>query len=74
MKNGRIESQVIDGRIWVPFQDILTGIETVAQNALDLAEASEIPYMAVQAHGIAELGQGLQDILDVLEREAGLPA
>lgn len=59
MINGRVESQYINGAVYVRFLDILVGLDVVVEHALDLAEAANDPKMAVQATGIAEMTKSL---------------
>lgn len=67
-----LDTQVIDGEVWVKYQDILDRVAAAADLAMDMAEKGNLPYLAIQAHGIAELGSGLQVLLDKLRTEHGL--
>lgn len=70
--NNTIDSKVIDGEIWVRMEDFIIRLHGVAETALDLAEEGNIPYLAIQAHGLAEFGEGLELILLQLRAKHGL--
>lgn len=72
INDNQIESRVIDGDIWVRMEDFIERLHGVAETALDLAEVGNIPYLAIQAHGLAEFGEGLERILIQLRAKNGL--
>jgi hypothetical protein len=63
-----IDSMLIEGKVWVPLKDLIDRIELVANTTVDMAEAGNVPYLAIQGATLAELGAGLDGILKILEQ------
>lgn len=72
MIDNQVESKIIDNDIWVRLEDIVKAVHFTAETAMDLAEAGKVTYLAIQAHGLAEFGEGLDGILARLRRKHGV--